>query len=454
MGSASAASSRSRGNLLLPAVIGALTYATLGQGGFYWPQGSAFALVLVAAAAAAPSLRGLRPGLAAIAVLGSGLVASAAANGWPIEGRAPLATLATATAALMLGRTLVARGERLALVGSIAVLGAGVAVLGLAGLALHHHPLAMRAQGIWRTSSTLTYANSAGAFLALALFAGIALAYERPGRASRVLLAVILAGLATTLSRGGLLGAITGITLLCAVGGRTMLRGTARAVTSAAIASTSLVPSIASDHGKPLIALAGMGLALAVVLAPPMRLAPAARRALVGAAFLALSVGVVIATQHGGRLISSRISPGSEDRLRTWGNVVTASFERPVFGTGPGTFKIVEVDGDEAILTRYAHNEYLQALAETGLVGLASIVAGGAILLRWLWRTRPPRGTSQRPMWAVAAAACTAFAVHSAFDFVWRMPVLVAIAFLWLAIGTTSSRPGEGDRPQDAEVTP
>lgn len=430
------------GGVIAPLLFGALTYATIAQGGFSWNQGWALVAALVVCAVVAPAvaLRGMRPAFAAFAILAAPLLASAARNGWPVEARPVLATLALAVGAAVAGRALMVLGDRIALLAALTTLGAGVGLAGIAGLALHHEPLALRAQGIWRASSTLTYANSTAALLTMTLFAAIALLALRPSAIARLALTLTLAGLIATLSRGGALGAAAGLAVVLMCGARASLRACGRATAAALVLAGSLVPSIASDDGRPWFALAGLVVSVAIALTPPLDLPRRWRIALIAAAAIAtLGVGA-LASQHGGRLIASRIGPGSEDRLRTWGNVWQAALDQPLLGTGPGTFRIVEVDGGEAILTRYAHNEYLQAFSETGLLGLAAIAIAVALLGRWLWLARPRTHGTDRMLWAVAAASCTAFAVHSGFDFIWRMPLLVAVAFLWLGIGTAPSR--------------
>lgn len=152
-------------------------------------------------------------------------------------------------------------------------------------------------------------------------------------------------------------------------------------------------------------------------------------------AVVVVMLGLSVSLVGAGRVIRSRALPGSETRLSTWANTWTVALRNPIFGTGPGTFWILEESRGGAVgVTRYAHMEYLQAFFETGVVGLATVVVAGAIFASWAWRRRRDDGGT----WAVAVAMCAAFAAHGAFDFVWRMPLLVAFAFLWLALAVTS----------------
>jgi O-antigen ligase len=65
----------------------------------------------------------------------------------------------------------------------------------------------------------------------------------------------------------------------------------------------------------------------------------------------------------------------------------------------------------------FTHDEYLQTAAETGLVGLGLVVAALAAVAVAGLRARTVAG-------AVATAAVASFAAHSAFDFLWHIPVL------------------------------
>jgi O-antigen ligase len=94
-----------------------------------------------------------------------------------------------------------------------------------------------------------------------------------------------------------------------------------------------------------------------------------------------------------GILLSREQSAGKSFLLRTqhWHAALRMFADRPLFGQGPGSFKESSPKFTEPTwrLTSSAHNEYLQALAETGLVGGAGV---GSILLivllSWLAFTR------------------------------------------------------------------
>lgn len=82
---------------------------------------------------------------------------------------------------------------------------------------------------------------------------------------------------------------------------------------------------------------------------------------------------------------------------------------------------------------RDAHSIYLQALAETGPLGLALLLGGLVAVLRALWRAEPGRARA-------AALALVAFAAVSAAT----TPQLPRKSF-WLALAAASARVGRGE---------
>lgn len=88
---------------------------------------------------------------------------------------------------------------------------------------------------------------------------------------------------------------------------------------------------------------------------------------------------------------------------------------------------------------RYVHNEYLQVLVELGAVGLLLTLGVVAAALIAMWRGR---GTS---LWAGAMAAVVVVLVHSGFDFLWHLPVVLLVAGLCAGLGFPSTRDGRSE---------
>jgi O-antigen ligase/polysaccharide polymerase Wzy-like membrane protein len=426
---------------VVPAFVGLLAYSAFAQGGYYIRQAVVVAAGLLVLAVLVRRLeRPVAPGVAGFAMLGGALLASGIAAGWPWDVWRPIATLVAAGATLVLTRAILRSGEGDRLLGAIAWFATGIAVLGLVGVALHWFPWAMKAQGLWRMSSTLTYSNAAAALLTLALPAPLVLALRRPGALHRLQAFAISAALITTLSRGGAVGAVAMIAVLAACGGGQILAQLIRPGLGALAASVAMVPTIASTTPRPALAFAGLcaGGALAAV---PLRLSIPARRTVAVAlavAVAALAMPALAASENAGQFVASRISRSSDDRTMFWRASLDTALQHPVLGTGPGTYRGLVRDKDRFLLVFYVHNEYLQAMAETGLVGLASILIAIAVFAGWAWRRRPGRSSPERAVWAAAVAAGTAFCVHGFFDFMWRVPAVVLLAFVWLAFAVDS----------------
>jgi O-antigen ligase/polysaccharide polymerase Wzy-like membrane protein len=429
---------------LLSGTAVVFSYATIAQGAFSWPQESFFVASLLVLGFVAPSgaFRDLARGWMALGILAGGTMASVAWNGWSTASRPAFASIAAAVAALAIGRGFVLAGRRRFLLELFTAIGALEATVGLFAVAFHLYPWAMRAQGIWRLASSLTYSNAAASLLLLTLPASLLLLRERRGTAStRASIAafLILTALFATASRAGGIAAGVMIACMSMFGARLLLRAAVRPALGAAIAGACFVPSMVSG-ARPDLAMGGI--IVGALIAIPVGRVKSAPRLLAVATLSALVLVPVLALSGGyARMVSARVAPGSEDRVRTWSAAWNQALDHPVFGTGPGTFTLIErVDGQRERVD-YAHNEFLQVFAETGAVGAAGLLTALVVLGAWARQIRPrgahPTTTHERAVWGTGVAVCAAFAVHGSLDFVWHVPLLVAIAFGWLGVAVT-----------------
>jgi O-antigen ligase len=94
---------------------------------------------------------------------------------------------------------------------------------------------------------------------------------------------------------------------------------------------------------------------------------------------------------------------------------------------------LYQPDGAQLETDYYAHNEYLQLVAEDGLLGVLVLLGLAAYLLRAAWTTwRLPRG--EEAAWrAVALTSLLALLVVSNVGFAWRMASTGALFALTLA---------------------
>jgi O-antigen ligase len=148
-------------------------------------------------------------------------------------------------------------------------------------------------------------------------------------------------------------------------------------------------------------------------------------------------------------LATSEISPSYLLRLDSWAKTLELFSDFPVAGTGLGTyewgFAAYQREGDW-LTWADAHNDYLQLVAEAGLVG-----AGLLAWALWIFIQRVMRpavgGASARTRWTSAATAAAVFAMlfHSIGDFNLQTPsnaVLfsVLVGVLVAASGDRESR--------------
>ncbi len=140
-------------------------------------------------------------------------------------------------------------------------------------------------------------------------------------------------------------------------------------------------------------------------------------------------------------------SASGNGRYQYWRVAVHASRQHLLTGWGPGTFPLVWLPhstNDDYV--QNAHSLYVETLLEDGLIGLALIVGLFVLVIgraaTVAWRAR----YEARTYGAAATAACLAFAVSAAVDWVWQIPVL-PVCFLLLAAAVFAPRRGAGAAP-------
>jgi O-antigen ligase len=196
----------------------------------------------------------------------------------------------------------------------------------------------------------------------------------------------------------------------------------------------ALMPSVPGAN-PPHSARALLGLLAGAVVA--LGPAPLPDRIRTGAVVVLLGSGLAAGAWLGhGRLAevwSARANLDSSGRSGALRAALELIGQRPWTGTGVGraAFLWPTPDGHGAVAL-YAHNEYVQMLVDLGVIGgvllLILIVAVGGHLYRG-------RGPGHRPgVREGAVAGVTAFAVHSAFDFLWHIPVLLLAAGLLIGL--------------------
>ena len=428
-------------------VVAALAAAVIGQGGYYRTGQRVLAVLLVAAAILAlrsgrPSAARLRPIVGIGAALAAWSVVSSALAG---DVAAALSTVLILAGAFIVVLTCVALDDEQRDQLAVAVVGLGVlvALSGWAGVAWHRAPWGLTDQGLWRAATTITYANAAAGFLAVVALLSLARSTRSP---SSVLASgatcVLLTGLGATLSRGGALSFVVGTLVLARlVGVSVLLRAAATPAIGAVVALAGVWPSIPeSAPAQP--GVAGVALVLGLVVSVGgARLGHRPLLALAVAGPLVLTV--VVASGPGKdatrKVAEVRFSVTSSDRAEETRAALQVAARQPLIGVGPGRADLSWERSDGAVLAaRYAHNEYLQILAELGVVGLGLLLALFAMVARIVRRCRP--SDSLRPVWGGAVAGLVALCVHGLFDFGWHLPAIALTGALLVGIVTSSER--------------
>ncbi len=113
--------------------------------------------------------------------------------------------------------------------------------------------------------------------------------------------------------------------------------------------------------------------------------------------------------------------------------------DRPLFGVGAGAWEnaipLYQAEGAQLETDYYAHNEFLQLLAEYGLAGwiFLFLLAGYLIAAAWrAWSGTSPEEEAERPWRAVLLCSLLALLVVSNIGFPWRMATTGALFALCL----------------------
>lgn len=424
----------------------AIVYGLIAQGAFYRPQ----AFTLLALAALALFADGWRPAMAAWFDLPRltriGIQVTLAAITVAVVMRPSTASIlpvtihSTAVVGSLVGVRIRREGQVGGVMLAMSLAGVLVALLGAIGVAWHREPLALQAQGIWRAASTLTYANA----MAAALVPCIAAACWRIRAGiptGSVELSIMIGGMVATMSRGSALGMAIGVVALAVTTGRDAFAGFGRPLVGGAIIGASALPSVFGE-GRPLLLF--LGLLLGVGLANSRRSVPLLHGdwRVIGAVAAGVALAVLLlAPSATGQIVDRAVN---EDRLQIWDAAWQAARSDPIFGQGLGVFEVFQERYGQLFRIRYAHNELLQALVETGWVGAFGLALGSALgLLGYLTR-RTPRGD-----WGLGIFVVVTFGIHGLTDFIWHISVVGFLTAIWYGIG---ARPQAGGVQEPSQL--
>nr|WP_290428171.1 O-antigen ligase family protein [Ramlibacter cellulosilyticus] len=115
-------------------------------------------------------------------------------------------------------------------------------------------------------------------------------------------------------------------------------------------------------------------------------------------------------------------------RMVMWRDTLRVIADRPLGGVGAGAWESAippyQSEGAQVETDYYVHNEFLQLVAEYGLVGWIFLLLLSAWLLQAAWRTLRgggPEADAERPGRAVFLASLLALLVVSNIGFPWRL---------------------------------
>jgi len=396
--------------------------ATYRQGGFYRPDALAVTIAALVLVVVSLLIGVDRRGLAVAASVGAlaaWWLCTAAIHHHPMSFLPLGASIVGFLAVFLAMRGLATENRESAALG-LAVLGAATAGAGLVAVALRWYPLAIPDQSLWRAAATLTYSNAAGSLMAIALLVGMGL--DLRSRWPRVLICLMAAGLVASESRGAALAGLVALPLI-------PLGSLKQAVRPVVLGVIAGLLEVATSFGSTLqpvvLGVVVVLVVLAGVVPPRSRPLKIDRRVVVvvaGTSVVALVLAVVALHSE----IALRLDPAST-RVRgyEWSAALAQWRTSPLIGVGPDALLILRSMGRASgHFAHFAHNEYLQVLADAGLVGLSLLGLAGICVGRSVRRIDV--GTS------CAAAALVAAAVAACFDFDWHLPAL-ALAAGWAA---------------------
>ena len=131
------------------------------------------------------------------------------------------------------------------------------------------------------------------------------------------------------------------------------------------------------------------------------------------------------------------------DRRGVWRDTLTIFGAHPILGIGLGAFETVYPiygRGDGSFVVQFAHNDYLQVLADGGIVGGAIALWFIIVIARAVAQVTKSADPFLRAVGLGSAAGVFALLVHSLFDFNLQIP---SNALLFLLLAAIVSRAGE-----------
>lgn len=290
----------------------------------------------------------------------------------------------------------------------LALVGTVSSILGLLACVTRWYPLAIPAQGLWRLAGTLTYSNAAGLLVGMSLL--VLLGLRSRSFVAGIGVGACAAALIASQSRGAALSVLVGALLIPFAS----ILGAVYPLLAGGLAGLLVVATSHGGSPQPVVAAGVIGALLVGALLHHIRsrLTGKSRRVTLVAGVVVVCVLCAVTLLSSAR---SRLGSKSWDvRMAEWLAAWRQFLHSPLVGVGPN--RILLLHSSVGTIARFAHNEYLQVLADAGLVG-------GILLLLSIWLVvSAVRRCST--LQSSAAAALVAFGIAGSFDFDWHLPAL------------------------------
>ena len=204
--------------------------------------------------------------------------------------------------------------------------------------------------------------------------------------------------------------------------------------------------------------LAGIGLAVPTIAATALMIAFKRGRlpiwsSGVVAALLVGSVALVLSSPFGNNLTTEQAQGSTDSRYTSFTTTFNAAGDYFPVGSGIGTFdEVYRQYEDPAKVDRFfmnhAHNDFLELLLETGVLGLALMVL---FFLWWIWRVARIWRADEPDAFARAATIASAVILaHSFVEFPLRTAAISAVFAMSCAL-MAEARPRVRQRRKDLE---
>ena len=139
-------------------------------------------------------------------------------------------------------------------------------------------------------------------------------------------------------------------------------------------------------------------------------------------------------------------------RFDVWRDSLQVAKAYPVIGAGPNAFRAVYPQHrltSERATRDFAENEYVQWLAETGIIGTLLALAIAWIILQKIIKKDNKQDSFPSPWLPAAAGALAAAATHATVDFPFRLPIYTIslaalVALAWPAPLSNANMPVSG----------